>query len=91
MAGSWPGNVTLACYPNDGGANVAPNCPLFNANAAGINVLNTGSTIRDIGALGHYNITDDITFKGQAFLFQAQQRCPDRGLWPANEYHFRPV
>lgn len=73
------GNVTLACYPNDGGPNVAPNCPLYNANAAGVNVLNTGSTIKDIGALGHYNITDNITFKGQAFYTERSNDAPIGG------------
>jgi iron complex outermembrane receptor protein len=74
-----PGNVIRACYPIEGGPNVAPNCPLFNANAAGINVLNTGSTIRDVGALGHYNITDNVTFKGQFFYSNRYNDAPIGG------------
>jgi iron complex outermembrane recepter protein len=72
-------NAILACYPIGGGASVAPNCPLYNANAAGVNVLDTGSTIRDIGVLGHYNITDNITFKGQAFYTDRYNDAPIGG------------
>ncbi len=74
-----PGNTIVACYPNEGGPNVAPNCPLFNANAAGVNVLNTGSTIRDLGALGRYNITDNIAFKAQAFYLNRYNSAPIGG------------
>ena len=61
------GTKVLACYPNGGGANVAPNCPYFDGKAAGLYTLNSASSIRDIGVLGHYNITDDVTFKAQMF------------------------
>ncbi|MDR2216296.1 MAG: TonB-dependent receptor [Nevskiaceae bacterium] len=77
------GRPLLACYPLDGGANVfsgdVADCPTFNANAAHVNVMNTGNTIRDVGALGHYDITDNITFKGQFFYTNRYNDAPIGG------------
>src|SRR6185312_13542183 len=70
------GRTVLACYPNAGGASVAPNCPYYDTKAAGLYSLNTGSTIRDIGALGHYNISDNITFKAQMFYTDRNNEAP---------------
>lgn len=70
------GRTVLACYAPGGGANLAPNCPNFDGNAAGLYALNTGNTIRDIGILGKYNINDAITFKGQVFYTQRDNTAP---------------
>jgi iron complex outermembrane recepter protein len=70
------GRTVLACYPNGGGASVAPSCPTFDNNAAGLYAVNTGNTIRDIGALGHYNFNDSVTFKGQIFYTQRDNTAP---------------
>lgn len=70
------GHTVLACYAPGGGANLAPNCPTYDPNAAGINALTLGDTIRDIGALGHYNITDTLQFTAEAFFTERQTSLP---------------
>ncbi len=70
------GRTVLACYPPGGGASVAPTCPTFDNNAAGLYAVNTGNTIRDIGALGHYNFNDSVTFKGQVFYTRRNNTAP---------------
>jgi outer membrane receptor protein involved in Fe transport len=70
------GTTVLACYPNAGGASVAPACPYYDLNGAGLYTLNTGSTIRDVGALGHYNFNDSVTFKGQVFYTRRDNTAP---------------
>jgi len=70
------GRTVLACYAPGGGANQAPNCPFYDPNAAGLYDINTGNTMRSLGAVGHYNITDNITFKGQLFYTQRDSDMP---------------
>ena len=45
----------------------------------GCNVLDSGKSIRDIGALGHYNITDNVTFKAQISIRTATNNAPING------------
>lgn len=71
------GRTVLACYAHDGGGpNLAPNCPYFDPNAAGLYDISTGNTMRSIGALGRYNITDNVSFKGQLFYTQRNSGMP---------------
>ncbi len=70
------GRTVLACYAPGGGANLAPSCPNYDTNAAGLYALNTGNTIRDIGLLAKYNINDAVTFKGQVFYTQRDNTAP---------------
>lgn len=70
------GHTILACYAPGGGANLAPNCPSFDSNAAGINALTFGNTIRDIGALGQYRLADSVQLTAQIFYTERQTQSP---------------
>ncbi|MGH8141620.1 MAG: TonB-dependent receptor plug domain-containing protein [Steroidobacteraceae bacterium] len=68
------GRTIIACYPNRGGASVAPNCPRYDVNGAGNFDLDSGTTVRDVGVLSHYNITDNVTFEAQVFYTDRQNQ-----------------
>jgi iron complex outermembrane receptor protein len=57
--------ATLACYPEAGGASVAPACPTFDA-ARQLD-LTVGSTNYSFGAAGQYEVTDAIKLDIQGF------------------------
>lgn len=57
--------ATIACYPVGGGASLAPNCPRYSAAAESDLIL--GTKLTSVGALGHYDITDNIRFNAKAF------------------------
>lgn len=61
-----PGGALIACYPNEGGANVAPDCPLYdNANQQ---LLIGATEIRSIGASATYDVAETVQFNAQAFF-----------------------
>jgi iron complex outermembrane receptor protein len=60
----------LACYPIEGGANVAPACPRYDASVE--TSLLIATQLRSVGAVAHYDVTDDIRFNVQTFLSNRQ-------------------
>lgn len=55
----------IACYPHEGGPNVAPDCPTFDA--AHQYSLIGASELRSIGGLARYELTDTLALSADAF------------------------
>jgi len=61
-----PANSLLACYPVDGGTtNIAPACGTYDG--ALQTSLYSASTVKSAGAIGRYEVTDNIRLKVDAF------------------------
>lgn len=56
----------IACYPNEGGANVAPDCPLYdNANQQ---FLIGGTETRSLGGAFTFEVAENVELYGQGFF-----------------------
>lgn len=56
----------IACYPNEGGANVAPACPLYdNANQQ---FLIGGTEVRSLGGVFTFDVAENVELYGQSYF-----------------------